>query len=431
MNQHPSKAAVYMFRFMGIACFLTAAVCSRTLAARFDPNPPLGEAISQAIVVAQIRLVVLGVVAIVFGEVASRTKFGSYFARPAVTNLLLMIVTVVLPFVLVEIGVRPFVIRSEEKTTSLFLQDEDLGWRMRPGSEAFWGETSVTINERGLRGPVIPYERNDAKRILYLGDSVTFGFMLPKYEMAYPYVVEGLMESEGANIETVNTGIGGYSPWQQLVYLKSEGLKYDPDVVLIGFVLNDVTEKFHLVQFGGDGVGYQLQRSYYSFESRLRYTSATYALIHKLAARLRFGSDVREGAVAREVASVEDLARRPDSDIVRNAWDITLGNVRGIVETCRSNDIPAGLIVFPYTFQVENPSETNAPQKVLREFANEMDLPILDLLMPMANALNERGATYETFYIDDNHLSEEGSLAAAEFIVEWLGMAPGLRSALR
>ena len=38
-------------------------------------------------------------------------------------------------------------------------------------------DKSVAINERGFRGPVVPYERTPGKhRLVFLGDSITFGY---------------------------------------------------------------------------------------------------------------------------------------------------------------------------------------------------------------------------------------------------------------
>lgn len=65
-------------------------------------------------------------------------------------------------------------------------------------------------------------------------------------------------------MEAINAGVGGYSAWQEYEYLRSRGVTLDPDMVVVGFVLNDVTENMDLVQFAGRWEGAQLLQSYYS-----------------------------------------------------------------------------------------------------------------------------------------------------------------------
>jgi hypothetical protein len=43
--------------------------------------------------------------------------------------------------------------------------------------------------------------------------------------------------------EFVNTGVPAYMTWQQLILLQREGMRYDPDLLVLGFVLNDVSEQ--------------------------------------------------------------------------------------------------------------------------------------------------------------------------------------------
>jgi hypothetical protein len=51
----------------------------------------------------------------------------------------------------------------------------------------------------------------------------------------------------GRQYQVLNMGVGGYQTLQEVELLRSRGLKYDPDYVLIGFCIND----FHLTSDGG------------------------------------------------------------------------------------------------------------------------------------------------------------------------------------
>ncbi len=175
-------------------------------------------------------------------------------AHRAAPLLLLTLLALLVPLLLLDLGLRPFV----EPKTTLFVPDPELGWRPRPGAQAEWGHVRVEINAKGLRGPEVGWAKpTGVFRALYLGDSVTFGYGLERVEDTYPYLVGVDLEGHlGTPVETVNSGVGGWSPWQQHAYLVRDGLRYQPDLILVGFVLNDVTEKFSLAIFGGTDEGW-------------------------------------------------------------------------------------------------------------------------------------------------------------------------------
>lgn len=118
--------------------------------------------------------------------------------------------------------------------------DADLGWRNRADTQvriAAAGATyEVTLNSRGQRGP----ERDYAKppgvvRVVLLGDSTSWGWGVDDKDMFSRGV-----ESALPQVEIVNLAVPGYGTDQELWALEREGLKYAPDIVLLGFVQNDV-----------------------------------------------------------------------------------------------------------------------------------------------------------------------------------------------
>jgi lysophospholipase L1-like esterase len=312
----------------------------------------------------------------------------------------------------------------------LFVKDANLGWRLRPGATAPWGGVQVTVNRKGLRGPEIPYERTGSKpRLLYLGDSVTVGYGLPAYAQAYPYQIEALLEQELAlDIETINAGVNGYSSWQELAYLEREGLKYAPDLVILGFVLNDVTEPLGLERFGGTGVGNQLEHSYYSVDDWLSHHSALYWAAGQLAARIKLGPDVQKGAVAREEIAVETLARDPASARVREGWSLVLHSLEKLVDLTASRGMPCAIVIFPFTFQFADPVGLRAPQQEVLSLCEAKHVSCLDLLPLLSQHLARENQRPRTLFLDVDHLSVRGSQVVARLVTDWLRSEPTLWS---
>ena len=42
--------------------------------------------------------------------------------------------------------------------------------------------------------------------------------------------------------EVLNTGVSGFSTAEELAYLENEGLRYSPDVIVVGFFANDYSD---------------------------------------------------------------------------------------------------------------------------------------------------------------------------------------------
>lgn len=110
--------------------------------------------------------------------------------------------------------------------------DERLGWSKIPLVQGTSNRTGYTveyrINSKGLRDEETSYEKpRDTFRIVLLGDSFTFGFGVP-IEKHFSTLLEGYFE----NVEVINMGIDAFGVDQELLYLRLEGFRYEPDLVL-------------------------------------------------------------------------------------------------------------------------------------------------------------------------------------------------------
>lgn len=90
----------------------------------------------------------------------------------------------------------------------------------------------LNTNGHGLRGlREFAYERSPGhKRVIVLGDSFTFGEEVSDNETYLAYLAEQFPQAE-----IMNFGVRGYGYDQMLLYLKEEGVKYHPDVVVLAF----------------------------------------------------------------------------------------------------------------------------------------------------------------------------------------------------
>ena len=99
----------------------------------------------------------------------------------------------------------------------------------------------ITTNDLGYRGPTIGSKRGT--RFLFLGDSIT---LAAYHREANTFVrrIEHMSRRDGLNWETVNAGVAGTSVNNSLSILMETGSSITPDVVVIGFYLNDFLDSY-------------------------------------------------------------------------------------------------------------------------------------------------------------------------------------------
>src|SRR6267143_382378 len=121
--------------------------------------------------------------------------------------------------------------------------DPDLVFGLAPDQAAFTADKPVRINSRGLRGAEVknPPNPHDV-RLLWLGDSIIFGFGVKDADVVTHRVEAGL-EQRGIQTEAINTAVPAYNTEQEVTFLIRNGIRYHPDWVVLGFCWNDINDQ--------------------------------------------------------------------------------------------------------------------------------------------------------------------------------------------
>lgn len=116
------------------------------------------------------------------------------------------------------------------------VDDPILNWRFIPNSRVQDGKVVLTYNSTGFRDREHAKEKPPGvRRVVVLGDSVTEGSGVEAHEIFSSRLQQGL----GPRYEVINLGMSGLNTPQEAHILEVEGLGYDPDLVIMNFVLND------------------------------------------------------------------------------------------------------------------------------------------------------------------------------------------------
>lgn len=186
------------------------------------------------------------------------------------------------------------------------VSDPDLLYLPRPD----FARGAVRINSHGFRDREFPVAKPPGTfRIVVLGDSIVWGHRLP-LEDTFAKQLEGLLNARpgpGPTYEVLNFGVSGYSARQEVGIFRARAAAFQPDLVIVGFCVND--EYYSSVEGdfldGGSG---SLFRRWFLFEhAELSLLELTRRHFPALASRFRSTVDVRKHLA--DLASLRGGAR--------------------------------------------------------------------------------------------------------------------------
>jgi lysophospholipase L1-like esterase len=104
------------------------------------------------------------------------------------------------------------------------------------------------LNSKRLRDREFSYVTQDnVFRVLVLGDSNTFGQGIKDHKDTYPKLLEKKLNNNNNNnnkeditYEIINAGVRGFGTKDELNYWNKEGIKYNPDLVIIAYFFDDL-----------------------------------------------------------------------------------------------------------------------------------------------------------------------------------------------
>ena len=280
--------------------------------------------------------------------------------------------------------------------------EPELIWRLRPLPSG-----PLATNELGLRDG--PYRADADFKILLLGDSVSWGNGINDSDALYASRLEVELNGQGRGIsyEVINSGVPGYSTFQELAYLQLYGLALNPDLIIVQFCLNDVVERYRaLAAYGGNRVFLGVDtrsatRGLYG--ALLRRSRAFEAAARFVQARLRDG----------EQYYVRNLLTDDLSAELAAAWVRVEGELDEVLQTTRAAGLPMLLLVAPFQMQLDRPGELRQPQDRLIAWARSNAVGFVDVLSYME--LMPAG-TSRALFNDNSHFSVAGHAFVAELL---------------
>jgi len=168
---------------------------------------------------------------------------GKRRARVWALRAMLLVAGMLFAIAVMEIGLR-FVweppspaIRTFESLQPVLLPDPELPWRPRPNATGTYRlyNAEFTTNSRGLRDREYAEQAPPGvRRIVVLGDSFAWGHGVRNDE-----IFTEVLERELDGVEVINLGVTGFDLQSEFIWLRREGMRYAPDLVVLAVCQND------------------------------------------------------------------------------------------------------------------------------------------------------------------------------------------------
>lgn len=266
------------------------------------------------------------------------------------------------------------------------------------------------INGLGNRGgEVAAGKPPGTARLVFLGDSITFGFYVGEDETFVALAAERLAQAvpAGCRLEALNAGVSSLNSGQVLAHLRERALDWSPDVVVWSFYANDVRDT------GG-------QEGDLLFPAR---RGVPGALSNLAAGRLLR----RWLAASRLGASLPLEDADPANAAVEAAWKRVEAELLAGRDLLRERGAALLVAAFPAGVQLERPWTAAGYQDRLAALCERLGIPFVDLLPAFAEA----GTVAELYHEGDLiHPTERGHSAAAAALAERLLAEAGVTAAL-
>ncbi len=347
-------------------------------------------------------------------------------------NILLLIAVALITLAFLEVIVRIFFPQNLDYTQF----DSILMYRHIPGFEVKYSRqefsNTIKFNSKGLRDYEYSYGKpKGAYRILLLGSSFSQALQV-QLNQTYENVLEKkLNENLGGKYEVINTAVGGWGTAQELFFLRTEGLKYKPDFILLDFSMRDITENAvsPLVSLDNGAIAEHIPVRASLAKKALLFCSR-YSHLCSLVQTVLL-SDLSKKPNAKKTVEKQGLFYKNLSPESSKEIEKTFLLIKSVKDVADSNKIPLAMVIIPHREQVDDSKfreyakensldekdvEYGKIQKLAAEFASKNKIEAFDML-PYFRQKNINN----TFYFSiDGHWNVQGHELAAELLYGYL-----------
>jgi lysophospholipase L1-like esterase len=257
-----------------------------------------------------------------------------------------------------------------------------------PNRSATLMNVPVRINADGLRDVDHSIPKGDRYRIIFLGDSFTFGWGVTEAE-TFKSLLEAALNQRYPT-EIINFGTGNYNSEQEVNLFLEKGLKYTPDKVVVFYFINDAEPTW--------------RRSALPFLYHSDFITLSMSRLHALAFDLDDGSGGYRGYYTNLYRAEAPGWQRARAALLR------------LKEVCAEHGIELQVVLIPELHQLQDyPFATQ--HQLVTDFLRSNDIAVLDLAPLFTDQTDPKRLWVAE---DDAHANALGHKLIAERSVEFI-----------
>jgi lysophospholipase L1-like esterase len=308
--------------------------------------------------------------------------------------------------------------------------DRQLGMRYVPGAVYRFRHpeyrVEYAINEDGFRSaqPGASSSAPSRRKVLLLGDSFTFGQGVP-YDSTWGAIAERGLRTRGVQARLVNAAMQGMDTRSELLLLRELAPRERPDVVVVGFMINDLYTNVPLEPSGrtrSDASDWSRVRDHIFVRAN---NTRTFHLL-ELARRIVTSSDAAYTRLYLAAQDRGEFLRLPLSSRPRRQLAVTEELLAQLAAETRAMGVPLVVVSIPQQFQVlfrasraEKPADIDVDyyDRHLAELGERLGYT----WVPTLGALAATADPGRMFYRLEGHLTGEGHAVVGEVLADVLG----------
>lgn len=298
--------------------------------------------------------------------------------------------------------------------------------RVDSGTERAEKSSDEYENSLGYRGGEFGPKSEGVARVACVGDSFMYGIGVEPGK-TLPELLEGLLKKEGRKVEVLNYGVPGASTADEAVIALTETVVENPDIVVWGFVLNDVdfgslgTEETYF-----DGVAIK----YNSLENMLESHDPRGIRRH-----VRMYNYLAGAYEDRKLTNlvVRMYADGYDEKTNTNGLKKLEADMRLVSDAYRRRGVRMLMFIYPLLVDLQGQYPFEKAHRKVAEIARRSGVEVVDLL-PEYKGRDEKKLWVS---LTDHHPNGEGQMIAARAVAKALaerglldGPAAGIKSAV-
>lgn len=355
-------------------------------------------------------------------------------------NVLLLFLSCILPFVILELFLRLFFGYPHGSFNFLLAAKDGLYPRnstviMDYGFKPY----TVKTNSLGMRSKEVSLKKtNGIIRIMAIGDSVTDGYFVEN-ESTYPYMLEQILNDRKQSAEVLNVARGGGSIDKEFALLKA-AMPLKPDIVILTFVTNDIADingrsrdellslkmwtvtkkmpewmltKTAIGEFIGD-LRLRLKYKNFKLADRDKKRSSEHGMQAEMAKQYEKNVEIFNKSY-KQLDGI--VMKEPFSDEVNLLIDNYAYALKNLHKFCLDNNAILVFVYFPNYAQVYDLSSSLKIRDVVQEMCAKESIPFLDMTETYRNKAKGKVLHFAPM---DFHCNPEGNKILAESIADFL-----------